>query len=135
MRCWGPDELNCFVLVGVFEPLWEAFAPLKVRPPFWELLDMRLSERVGVYLSAVLLNAALLAFGWVLVHQGAVHKVLMGRAEIRDAIVERATEPIWFWISVGFDALIGILLLAGGLYGFWLTFWRKPPSRGEEPLD
>jgi hypothetical protein len=96
---------------------------------------MRLGERVGVYLSAVLLNAALLIFGWVLVHQGAVHKVSTGRAEIRDAIVERAAEPVSFWFSVGFDALIGILLLAGGLYGFWLTFWRKPPSTGEEAPD
>ena len=93
---------------------------------------MRLSERVGVYIFAIILNTALLIVGWVLVHQGAIHKVSMGRAEIRDAIVERATEPVSFWVSVGFDALIGILLISGGLFGIWLTFWRKPSSKDDD---
>ena len=89
---------------------------------------MRLSDRASVYIFAVLLNAALITFGMILIVQGAIHKMSAGEAVIRDAVVARATEPLWFWFSVGFDAVVGAALVIGGCYGFWLTFRRKPPS-------
>jgi len=91
---------------------------------------MRLSERVGVFIFAVVLNAVLLIFGVILILQGAIDKVLTGEAEVRDIVVERATEPVSFWFSVGFDALVGIMLVTGGVYGLWLTF-RRPPNSGD----
>lgn len=90
---------------------------------------MRLSERVGVFIFAVLLNAALLIFGVILIHQGAVHKISTGEAEIRDIVVGRATEPVSFWVSVGFDAGVGAMLLTGAIFGLWLTFRRTPSSK------
>ena len=96
---------------------------------------MRLSQRAGVYLSAVILNTALLVFGAILILQGAVHKMVTGEAEVRDLVVERATEPVSFWYSVGFDAIVGAALVAGGIYGLWLTFKPKPSSDGGDDAD
>lgn len=93
---------------------------------------MRLSERLGVYVFAVILNGILLAFGAILILQGAVHKISTGEAEIRDYVVERATEPVSFWFSVGLDAGVGTMLIVGGGYGLWLTFKRKPSSVGRD---
>jgi hypothetical protein len=89
---------------------------------------MRFGERVSVFIVAIVLNVAIIAFGVILVLQGAMHKISEGAAEIRNAIVERATDPFWFWVSVGFDAFVGTMLVAGGIYGMWLTFRRKSSS-------
>ena len=93
---------------------------------------MRLSERLRLYVVSVTLNAALFTFGLILICQGAVHKIATGQAEIRDVIVERATEPVSFWYSVGFDLLIGAMLALGAVYGLWLTFRRKPRAARQD---
>lgn len=94
---------------------------------------MRVIERRGVFLFAVIMNTVLLSFGFLIVHQGAVHKVSAGKAEMRDIIVERATEPISFWFSVGFDALVGSMLMIAGLYGIWRIFRHE--SSTADPDD
>ncbi|MFN3214442.1 MAG: hypothetical protein ACE37M_15155 [Henriciella sp.] len=93
---------------------------------------MRFGERVSVFIFAAVLNGALIVFGLILIFQGAVQKISDGKAEIRDAIVERASDPFSFWFSVGFDAVIGAMLVVAGAYGFWLMFKRKPSSAVRE---
>lgn len=90
---------------------------------------MFLRNRAGVYLAAIILSALLVSFGVLLLVQGAIHKVSIGEAELRDITVERSVDPIWFWVSVGIDAVAGAALVIAGSYGFWSTFKRRRTSK------
>lgn len=96
---------------------------------------MRFSERVSVFIFAAILNCALIVFGMILICQGAVQKISDGEAEIRDAILERASDPFSFWLSVGFDAFVGTMFIVAGAYGFWLMFMRKRSSASRDEAE
>ena len=66
-----------------------------------------------------------LIFGSYLIYDRAILALLTGQTEERYGVVERASEPISFWISVSMYSLFGCLIAGAGVWALYACFKRN----------
>lgn len=76
-------------------------------------------KRIGKCALGGVLSLIPLSFGIYIVYERSMLAVLTGATEERYGILERASEPISFWISVVMYGLFGGLIALSGLWGLW----------------
>lgn len=79
-------------------------------------------ERVKRYALGGGLSLMALIFGAYLVYDRVWLALKAGETEERVGMIARASDPLWFWVSVGMGGSFGGLIGLAGLWGLWVTF-------------
>ncbi|MEQ9586451.1 MAG: hypothetical protein RJS97_00515 [Parvibaculaceae bacterium] len=76
-----------------------------------------------------------LIFGGYLIYDRVILSLRRGQIEERVGMIDRASEPISFWISVGMYGSFGSLIAGVGLWGFWQLLKPERRTKGDIPGD
>ena len=92
---------------------------------------MQKFEMLGKYVLCGAVSLIPLIFGSYLIYDRVALALLTGQTEERIGIVERSSEPISFWVSVGMYGLFGCLVASLGVWGFWRMFKLGQTTKGK----
>lgn len=76
-----------------------------------------------------------LIFGGYLIYDRVILSLGLGQIEERAGMIDRASEPILFWMSVGMYGSFGSLIASLGLWGFWRILKPKQRTKGDSSSD